>query len=145
MILFEATASKKIENPSEEWIQEIVCNPNHPFWDEGPGGALMYHLNESGHDNLLFIQLKGDLTQVYLKYEFACKDRQLSEYWLSLRDRERLSEVVECADEWLASDGLFLEPDIAWIGVRHFMRTGGRSEEIEWIQPADLPEGEGNW
>ena len=63
--------------------------------------------------------------------------------FLSLSDRSAL-EVVICPDDWEASLGLFLGRMSAFNALFDFIKTGRRSQRIEWISENDMPEGS-NW
>ena len=63
---------------------------------------------------------------------------------MSLGNRSRLASVVECPSGWLASEGLFISPALAWKAVEQFLVDGSISNEIAWIEPGEIPEG-GNW
>ena len=76
--------------------------------------------------------LPSEQNGFYLKYSDEAK-----QVWLSLEDPGKLTEVVECADEWYASVGLFLPKEKAWLAIKEFCQTGNRTDEITWIDPAE--------
>lgn len=63
---------------------------------------------------------------------------------LSVFDKSKLNEIVWTKDVCDFSMGLFLPPELAWKGIKEFLKTGTASTEIEWISPNDIPEG-GNY
>jgi hypothetical protein len=93
---------------------------------------------EDGGNRSTLILLSHDELGHYLKYSDSKGDE-----WLSLGNANRLAEVV-MPDDWEASAGLFVAVERAWPAIKDFCQFGIRSEKIEWIRPADMPEG-GNW
>ena len=63
---------------------------------------------------------------------------------LSVFDKSKLNEIVWTKDVCDFSMGLFLPPELAWKGIKEFLKTGTASTEIEWISPNDIPKG-GNY
>lgn len=66
------------------------------------------------------------------------------EVWLSLFDQSKLCSVLDVwGDGLYVSEGLFIDPAIAWSAICEFVETGSRSQEIPWMSYDDFPE-EGN-
>ena len=63
---------------------------------------------------------------------------------LAVCEKSKLNEIVWTKDVCDFSMGLFLPPELAWKGIKEFLKTGTASTEIEWISPNDIPEG-GNY
>ena len=84
----------------------------------------------------LFINVHLDYG-IYLRHES-------NEEKLSVFDKNKLDEIVWTKDVCDISMGLFLPPELAWKGIKEFLKTGTASTEIEWISPNDIPEG-GNY
>jgi hypothetical protein len=121
-------AISNVLNPDPIWLRDLILDPfgvGRVF-----GEASIVFSDNSRKVELIAIT---DWTLgYYLKYR-----SDLSE-WLSLGDASRLSEVV-CPDDWEASVGLFISPNLAWLAVQEFCRSGERSNEIRWIRPCELP------
>lgn len=64
--------------------------------------------------------------------------------WLSVCDRSNLCNLLDVwGDGLYVSEGLFINPALAWDAICQFVENGSRSSEIEWMSYDDLPE-EGN-
>lgn len=112
-----------------------------PFWYEGSMPVIEASISEGEDAQLLIIGHKDH--GVYLKC-IIFQHGQPKDELLSLGDGTRLSEVVECEDEWFASTGLFIASALACSGIEHFVHTNGQlSPSITWIRHSDLPP-EGN-
>jgi len=130
-----------VRSPDVSAMQALVINPPPGYWLSGSGsGSIEF---EDGASRRCLLLLPNETYGIYLKY-IVFKNGVARETWLSLQDRTMLSKVCECSDEWYASIGLFLPRNIAWLGIQEFLKTGKRSENVNWIQPVELPDG-GNW
>ncbi|MDE6593796.1 MAG: hypothetical protein K2K57_12135 [Oscillospiraceae bacterium] len=63
---------------------------------------------------------------------------------LAVYDESKLETVVDVYFELYTSEGLLLPPELAWKGIQYFIKTGGKSPELKWITPDELPDS-GNW
>jgi hypothetical protein len=133
-VLFEPRyAIRSVRDPDLDWLRDLILDPFRPGREFGEA-IITFRDGDRATDLILIAD--RDLGY-YLKYE-PTGDTQLS-----LGDPSRLAEVV-CPDDWQASAGLFVPPDRAWLAISEFCRSDGRSSEIEWIRPEDIPP-EGNW
>ena len=61
--------------------------------------------------------------------------------YLSLHDSNLFSEWVDVwGDGLYISKGLFIPPELAWIGMKELFTDGIVSAKICWISPEDIPE-----
>jgi len=133
LILIEPTG-RRITDPSLDAVRQMILSPPAGYWYETIGVAILERFDGTSKKRLMV--LPSEKHGIYLKYSDEAK-----QVWLSLEDRGKLTEVVECADEWYTSVGLFLPKEKAWVAIREFCRTGNRTVEITWIDPAEIPEG----
>ena len=136
-ITYRPPLGQVLENPSLEMLRELVTNPPAGYWDQGSGGATLDCSTENSKVSLMLFP--DSRHGVYLRFY----DEEENP-WLSLHDEAKLSEVIECNDEWYVSVGLFLSKETAWLAVKEFCMTGRRSPDVRWILPSAIPEG-GNW
>jgi len=121
----------------ESLLNAIRTYPNS-FWDEGTGSASVDIVDDAGRRKTLTMVPDRSEDTFYLKaHEF--EGNSVVKTWLSLGNRDRLGEVFEVDDDYQASKGLFVSPNLAAECVQHFAVTGGRSTAITWIRPADVP------
>ncbi len=120
-----------------ELLHQLIVNPGPGYWDEGSGGATIDCFSEQYRTSLIIFPHSS--YGVYLRF-YDEEDNP----WLSLGNEEKLSECVECNDEWHVSVGLFVPKEKAWLTVRDFCLSGRPSPEVKWIPPTEIPE-EGNW
>lgn len=67
------------------------------------------------------------------------------EDYLSLNDASNLSETIDVwGDDLLISEGLFIDPQIAWEAIQEYVTSETLCKKVTWISSADLPEG-GNY
>jgi hypothetical protein len=141
-VLFRGPSGESVQNPSEDYLRGLITAPPKGFWGQGSGDAELELENMAG-EKLSLLILPHEGLGFYLKF-LKTEGRRIVDTWLSLSNKTRLTEVVPCSDEWMASVGLFLAPDAAATAVGEFARTGRRTEAISWIRPDEIPEG-GNW
>lgn len=110
-------------------------------WMQGNGTASVKYCSNGCRVLLVCPELKYG---VFLKYLEFGGDQNVVRTLLSLNDRKKLESVVEYADECFASEGLFLSAQRAWHAVDFFVRTGKCDPGVDWVSPAELPDG-GNW
>jgi hypothetical protein len=129
-IHFEPRYEHKLfrQQPSAEDLRQYILTQGAVF-----GEAT---ISRSGDADYLIV-LYGDGLGYYIKYVTG------DIVSLSLGDRETLSDVV-CPDDWNASAGLFVPPEVAWMAISDFCETGERSERINWITSSGIPP-EGDW
>lgn len=139
-IVYISPDGKVVRNPVVSTMQTLITNPPPGYWLSGCGAASIEFEDTASRHCLLL--LPNANYGIYLKY-IVFKNGVASETWLSLQDCNMLTKVCECS-EWYASIGLFLPKDIAWLAIEEFLKTGKRSEEVNWIQPGEMP-AEGNW
>jgi len=113
------------------------------YWNEGSGGATIEWVDEAGSREMMTIAPDFEEKTFYLKVH-AFDGRRVTETWLSLWDRARLTEVFEVTDDYFASKGLFAPAEKAAECVHCFATRGKRSSAVEWITPTDVPP-EGNY
>jgi hypothetical protein len=140
-IVYRSPDGKVVQNPDVSTMQTLITNPPPGYWLSGCGAATIKF--EDGASRHCLLILPNANYGIYLKF-IVLKNGIAKETWLSLQDRAMLSKVCECSDEWYASIGLFLPKDIAWLAIEEFLKTGKRSEKVNWIRPVELP-AEGNW
>jgi hypothetical protein len=133
LTLIEPTG-RRINDPSLDTVRQIILSPPAGYWYETIGVAALERYDGPSKKRLMV--LPSEQHGFYLKYSDEAK-----QVWLSLEDPGKLTEVIECADKWYASVGLFLPKEKAWLAIKEFYETGNRSEEITWIDPAEIPEG----
>lgn len=98
-------------------------------------GSITYK-DEIGDTDLCIAALKG--YGVYLGYVAADGS------WLSVSDRSKLCSLLDVwGDGLYVSEGLFINPHLAWEAICEFVKTGRRSMDVEWMSYDELPE-EGN-
>lgn len=141
-VVYVAPDGSSIENPELTELKDYILNRFPEYWHQGNGGATIDFYDENGGQRSLLI-LPNDEHGIYLKYIIE-ENGNIKETWLSLEDPEKLDETAECSDEWYASIGLFLPKEKAWLVVEEFCKTGERTDKIQWIDSADIPEG-GNY
>ncbi len=133
-VLFEPRyAIRSVRDPDAAWLRDLILDPFRPGREFG---EATIKFRDGGRTATLILIADRELGY-YLNHEPS------GDTWLSLGDPGRLAEVV-CPDDWQASAGLFVPPEKAWLAIHEFCRSGGRSSEIEWIRPEDMP-AEGNW
>ncbi len=130
-----------IPNPDCEFLRQKILGFSRDYWMAGRGGATLTWSRGSDSDASLLI-LPHPEHGFYLQY--VLRNGRSRVTWLSLADRARLLETVECCDEWQASVGLFVSPKVAWNAIEQFCQDGGRSEAVQWIPSKDMPN-ESNW
>lgn len=141
-VVFRGPTGTSIVDPSERFLRGLIIWPPEGYWEQGSGDAeLELRVGEGGRLCLLILP-NTDLG-IYLKM-LRIEAGRVVETWLSQWDKNRLTEVVTCSDEWFASAGLFVPPSEAADAIAEFARTGGRASCVDWIQPSEIPEG-GNW
>ena len=129
------------ENPDGDLLRDALLDLPEEYWMAEGGSGILSCENDGVLVQLLLLpNLK--VHGVYLK--FVLRTSKGIETWLSLHNRQALLQTVECEEGWLASAGLFLPPEEAWIAVEQFLRTGEKTSQVEWIRPEDLPT-EANW
>lgn len=122
-------------------LRVAVLDLPDAYWRVGSGGgALGYTSGGTKVEMLLLPNL--ELRRLYLHLRLKSADDE--EIWLSMFDRQRLSEIVNCNSDWLASSGLFLPLPLAWTAIEHFIATGERSPQVEWETPEGMPD-DSNW
>jgi hypothetical protein len=126
----------RTNEPDMEAFRGLVLDLPDSYWMQGNGQAEVVFLGKSGENTLLISPNKG--------YGVALKIFGEGFDWLSLHDRSRLAEITTVSHDWLTSVGLFLPPDVAWVAIEEFCRTGERSKAVEWIRSTDMPD-ESNW
>jgi len=120
----------------------LITAPPEGFWARGSGDAEI-EVECSEDQKLSLLILHHEALGFYLKF-LKAEGRRIVDTRSSLSDRARLTEVVTCSDEWMASAGLFLRPNAAADAVAEFASSGGLSEDVTWICPEEIPDG-GNW
>ena len=134
-VVFHGTDGKSEVLTSPERLKTLFTRDNFDYWKRGTGDAeIMMYVNG---DPVASIIIGTDWEYgFYLHYS----DETNGDIYLSLHDHDRLHEVVEMPNEWLASKGLFLPPDEAWEAIYDFIQTGKPSNRIKWITPEMIPE-----
>jgi hypothetical protein len=141
-IVFHGPVGREVLDPSLEFLHAIILSPSEGYWVQGSGGGTLEFLGTGPSKSRLLI-LPHEGLGYYLKYLEIIRNR-IETTWLSLGDKDKLSEVTTCSDEWLASVGLFLAPADAAIAIEDFVVTGQPSQRVDWIKPDAIP-AEGNW
>jgi hypothetical protein len=126
-------AIRPVRDPDPDWLRDLILDPFRPGREFGEARATFRDGDRTAE--LILIADRG--LGYFLKWE------PTGDTWLSLGDPSRLAEMV-CPDDWQASAGLFVPAEKAWLAIHEFCRTGGRSSEVAWIRPEDVP-AEGNW
>lgn len=141
-LIYRSPAGQDVINPSSEFLRAIILTPPADYWHEGSGDGELEFVG-TGPTKTRLLVLPHDDFGFYLKY-LEIDGKRIVNTRLSLGDKNRLSEVTTCSDEWLASVGLFLRPSDAANAIEDFALTGETSERVEWIGPDVVPS-EGNW
>jgi len=139
ILLSGPSGSGHVLMDSHEFISHVRKFPCDN-WREG--GAVITIKTNDKTSKLIIVPMLGH--GIYMQYCEEDQSGRIQRMLLSLRDRTRLSQVVEAADEYYASEGLFICPELAADAVGYFIETGMLPQSIEWISPAELPE-EGNY
>ena len=122
-------------------VRRIFDESRKDYWRRGNGGGLFEFSGGVRHALLVFPATDYG---VYLKWHELDVSGKHLETWLSAGNLEDLATVVDCADEWWCSRGLFVPREKAWMAVEAFIGSGERSKVIQWLKPEEIPEG-GNW
>jgi|SRR5579875_1067090 len=136
-LAFRPPLGEDIENPAMELLHQLIVSPDPGYWDEGSGGGTVDYFTEQSKTSLMIFP--HSTHGVYLRFY-----DEKNNPWLSLGNKEKLSECVECNDEWYISVGLFVAKEKAWLAVRDFCLSGRKSPEVKWIPPSEIPD-DGNW
>ncbi|URZ08856.1 hypothetical protein [Clostridium felsineum] len=136
---FQPPFGEMIENIKIEEMKKFIINDFETFWQKGCGdGSIDFYVDGKKQSTLM---IEPNVKYgIYLNYT----DHRNQEEWLSLSDMNNLDQVAETANEIYASIGLFLAKEIAWKGIKEFLQTGERSQDIEWVKPNIIPE-DGNY
>lgn len=119
------------------------------YWKSGICSAYLEFFNDDVLEDRLSINFHEEfglcLTHEYM-YDKLIKGkvRRQSIPHLAVYDKSKLNQVVDVYLELYTSVGLLLPAELAWKGISEFIKSGGKSIELEWITPDMLPE-EGNW
>ncbi len=140
-VVYRGPSGKTIQDPEPEFVRQLIQEPTERYWNEGGGGADIEYVDAPPLKRTILI-LPNLNFGFYLQYS-QLRDGKIIDTWLSL-NRDRLTEVAECCEEWFASLGLFVPSAEAAIAVEDFIRTGELSGAITWIQPSEIPP-DGNW
>lgn len=127
--------------PDRDALREAVTHPGSKYWDSGSGDATLSFTENDRTVTLMVLPHRQH--GVYLKYVVR-QGRRIAGEWMALHDPQKLSEVTEVSDQWMASVGLFLPPETAWTVVEDFLATGSRSEHVAWVTPEEMPP-DSNW
>jgi hypothetical protein len=142
-IIYADPEGDEVLDPKTGSLKAAVLELPSNYWGRGSGDATLSLTKPDGCEVSLLLLPNPQLSRIYLKC-LIMKSGIVEEEWLSLRDQSQLSVVTTCSDEWLASEGLFLEPQDAWVAVECFLETGERTDKVNWITPDRIPE-DGNW
>jgi len=142
MIIFESPNGFIIDNPSADELKADMIYGFPDYWHQGNGAATITYVGDKKNKCLLLI-LPSYEHGIYLKH-LTIDDGRITEEWLSLEDSQKLDLCAECSNEWLASIGLFLPLEKAWVAIYDFLLTGDRSIQIDWTKPELMPE-DSNW
>ena len=137
--MFTDPNGREIEVSDIHLLEHELIDDFENYWMQGSGdGYFDFYLDDKRTASLF---LGPNIIEgLYLHYVDRADKKDL----LSLRDRDRLHEVAETAEEIYASKGLFLDRKTAWRVICYFFDTGKNSPEVEWITPDLIPE-DGNW
>lgn len=141
-IIFRGPTGRVELDPSVGFLRSIILAPPTDYWVEGSGDGELESAG-TGHNMTRLLILPHSDLGFYLKY-LEITDMRIVNTHLSLGNRNKLSEVTTCSDDWLASVGLFLTPADAANAIEDFVLTGELSKRVEWIEPDAVPP-EGNW
>lgn len=133
--LYDMPDEKTIINIDPDILYNDIVKNFKKYWSSV--GVACTEIQYYENDELLaslFINVHLDYG-IYLNYSNRGEEK------LSVFDKNRLNEIVWTKDVCDISLGLFLPPELAWKGIKEFLETGTASEEIEWMNPDDLPEG----
>lgn len=124
-----------VDNIDEQTLADLILKeePMGGAW----GDATIRYEDDFGGKRELIV-LADKVHGFYLNY--IGSDREV---YLSLSNRDALHKVI-CPDDWEASLGLFLDRNSAFSALLDFIRSGCRSDKIDWINEKDMPEGS-NW
>jgi hypothetical protein len=138
-VVLEDTRGKKIENPDLGALREATLSISPAFWLQGSKSTVeLDYFDDHGQRKSWMIILPHE-NAYYLNVNRGTKGE-----FVSLSDRNKLTEVVECGDDWEASRGIFIPPEQAWLAIEEFLRTGQRTDKIGWLSTADMPY-DGRW
>ena len=135
-IIYKPPWGESIINPEIERVRSIFFSSTEEYWAQGSGGVSITWADGETQAELRILH--------HPEHGFHLQHFTPGEHCLSLHDDRLLSAVVEAADEWLASAGLFVTRTSAWLAIEEFCQTGQRTSKINWIPPERLPE-DGNW
>jgi hypothetical protein len=142
MPLYTPPIGPKVELADTCELKHAVLDLSQAYWHRGSGGGSIEIVHGDG--TVIQLLILPNLTRgIYLKY-LVRSGALVVDTWLSLADPSMLGIVDTCGEDWYASSGLFLGPEISWQVIEDFLHTGVRSRRISWIQPSELPD-KGNW
>ncbi len=124
--------------PDTVALKQRIAEADESFWLAGRGSGVLTREQDDGSTVELMVLPNLEVPGFYLKHSVG------SDTHLSQHDPSKMTETVECEEEWFASVGLFLPPEAAAEAVEHFINTGGMSPDVTWITPDDVPE-DGNY
>lgn len=138
-VMFTNSNGRETEVADIHQLKHDLIDDFEKYWMQGSGdGYFDFYLDEKRTASLF---LGPNIREgLYLHYVDRIERKDL----LSLKDKNRLHEVAETAEEIYASKGLFLDRESAWNAICYFFDNGKNSPEVEWITPDLIPE-DGNW
>ena len=129
---------ENIENVSLETAKGFFLNEKvgyEDIWTTGYG-SIEYYIN----DKLRYI-LKICLATDYDEFVLCYTDMEEQKSgWFPLGNPKTLDEWQEAGEGLFMREGTFVEPFKAWLIVEDFLKTGQRTDKVEWIAGIDLPE-----
>lgn len=135
--LYELPEGKTITNIDSNIVyNDVIKNFNNYYFSVSTACTEVQYYENNKLIASLFINVHINYG-IYLRHESNAVK-------LSVFDKSKLNEIVWTKDVCDFSMGLFLPPELAWKGIKEFLKTGTASTEIEWISPNDIPEG-GNY
>lgn len=140
-VIYSGPMRKQELNPNPEYLKLLLLQPPPGYWSQGAGDASIDYREPPLPERTLIV-MQDNRLGFYLKYLEAISARVETE-WLSLGDRSRLKQVIDC-DDWKVSVGLFIGKEAAANAVAEFAKNGTRSTDVVWIQPEEVPP-EGNY
>ena len=131
---YDQPMKRMINNIAPDILYSDIIKNFKNYWSSvNTAGTEIQYFEDDELIASLFINVHLDYG-IYLNYSSRGEEK------LSVFDKNKLNEIIWTKDICDFSLGLFLPPELAWKGIKEFLKTGTVSKEIEWVTPEDLPE-----
>jgi hypothetical protein len=125
-----APSGEAIENPSLEFLRELIFKERSDYWEIGSGDASLQY-RDGKRESIMALMFSPE-------HGFHLQHSQQMmplEYFVpsSGDELKPITTVVVGAEPMKLPVAFFLSRELAWVAVEEFYRTGNRTPKVKWV------------